>query len=228
MGEHAALLRHISIFKGLSEPDLVSLEGLLRPRDCPKDTTIVSQEESGSSLFVIQSGKVKVVLYGESGREITLSIFRTGDFFGEMSLLDNQPRSASVVAVEDTQLLILEREPFVDYITRYPRTAINILAEMSLRLRHADEIIGNLALLDVFGRVARILRELAHKEGQEWEGGVVVRGRPTQQDIASMVGTSRETVSRAINEFARRGYLNIDGRDIYFRNEFLDDRDIGR
>jgi CRP/FNR family transcriptional regulator, cyclic AMP receptor protein len=224
----ATLLKQVSIFQGLNDREIAHLEGILRVKQAPKDTVIVNQEDVGTTLFIIEEGRVKVVLYGESGREITLSMFKPGDFFGEMSLLDGQPRSANVIAVEDTKLLALERPMFVKYVHEFPQAAINILAEMSARLRRADAIIGNLALLDVFGRVARFLREMAAKDGVETDEGIVVKDRPTQQDIASMVGTSRETVSRAINEFARRGYLVLEGRDILFRREFLTDVEVSR
>ena len=138
----------------------------MRPRTVEAGTVVVSAEEAGDSMFVIASGKVKVVLYGQTGREIILSMLKGGDFFGEMSLFDRQPRSANVVAVSETQLLALDRDAFHKHLLANPSTALAILAEMSRRLRHADEVIGNLALLDVYARVARVLRELALKQGE--------------------------------------------------------------
>ena len=167
------------------------------------------------------SGKVKVVLYGETGREIILSILRVGEFFGEMSLLDRQPRSANVVAIEKSELLTLDREAFQTHINQHPSTAMAILAEMSRRLRRADEVIGNLALLDVYARVAGAIRELAQKQGEPAEGGLLIRERPTQQEIAGLIGTSRETVSRALNDFTRRGLLEMNGKQILVRWGFL-------
>ncbi len=218
------LLRRVSIFADLEEEALASIAGLMSERRFPKESVIVGQEDLGDSLFVVSRGKVKVVLYGRSGREVILSIFKAGDFFGEMSLLDNQPRSANVIALEDSTLLTLERRAFAAHLEQYPQTALQILAEMSRRLRRADSVIGNLALLDVYGRVARFLRELAADEGEQIDGGLVIRQRPTQQEIASMVGTSRETVSRALSEFQRRGFLEMTGRKIVLRSQFaLDD-----
>ncbi|MGI5864616.1 MAG: Crp/Fnr family transcriptional regulator [Myxococcales bacterium] len=219
------MLRRVSIFADLEEAALVSIARLVSERRYPKDSVIVGQEDPGDSLFVVSRGKVKVVLYGRSGREVILSIFKPGDFFGEMSLLDNQPRSANVIAVEDSTLLTLERRAFAAHLEQYPRTALHILAEMSRRLRRADAVIGNLALLDVYGRVARFLRELAENEGERIDGAVVIRQRPTQQEIASMVGTSRETVSRALSEFQRRGFLEMVGRKIVLRSRFVADDD---
>ncbi|HEX9576472.1 MAG TPA: Crp/Fnr family transcriptional regulator, partial [Myxococcales bacterium] len=197
------------------------LAARMRPRSADAGSVIVSQEEAGDALFVLFSGKVKVVLYGETGREIILSILRGGDFFGEMSLLDRQPRSANVVAVEDSQLLGLDREAFQTHLTTHPTTALAILAEMSRRLRHADEVIGNLALLDVYARVARTIRDLAQKQGEPVDGGLLIKERPTQQEIAGLIGTSRETVSRALNDFTRRGLLEMQGKQILVRWGFL-------
>jgi CRP-like cAMP-binding protein len=221
------MLRRVSIFADLDEAALASIGRLVTERRYPKESVIVGQEDPGDALFVVTAGKVKVVLYGRSGREVILSLFKPGDFFGEMSLLDNQPRSANVIALEDSILLILERRVFAAHLEKYPRTALNILAEMSRRLRRADSVIGNLALLDVYGRVARYLRELARNEGERVDGTIVIRQRPTQQEIASMVGTSRETVSRALSEFQRRGFVEMLGRKIVLRAGFaLDDEPL--
>jgi CRP/FNR family transcriptional regulator/CRP/FNR family cyclic AMP-dependent transcriptional regulator len=165
---------------------------------------------------------VKVVLYGESGREIILSIFKSpGDFFGEMSLLDGEPRSATVIADEPSRLLVLSRRDFQAHLAAHPRTALRVLQELSRRLRRADAVIGNLALLDVYGRLAGKLREIAAAEGEETPEGVLVRQRPTQSEIAAMIGTSRETVSRALSEFARRGWLATSGKRLVLRRAFL-------
>lgn len=219
----AHYLEGVSIFSDLSPDDLKDLASRMQPREYPTGAVIVGQEDRGDSLFAITSGRVKVVLYGDSGREIILSILRDGEIFGEMSLLDNQPRSASVIALESTKALVLERAAFVRHLAAHPGTAIAILAEMSRRLRQADKIIGNLALLDVYGRVARLLKELAERDGVETEGGVLIRERPTQQEIASMIGTSRETVSRALNDFAKRGLIVLSGKQIILRHGFEDE-----
>ena len=216
------LLRHVSIFRGLDAGALEQLGAALKPLECAKDALIFGQSDQGDSLYIIQRGRVKVVLYGDSGREMILTIFRAGDFFGEMSLLDGQPRSANVIALEDARVLVLSREDFVAHLTRCPGTALNILAEMSMRLRRADEIIGNLALLDVYGRVARVLIELARKEGESTDEGVLIRERPTQQDIAAMIGTSRETVSRVLSELQRRGFLSMQGKAILLSHGFAE------
>jgi CRP-like cAMP-binding protein len=214
-------LRQVAIFRDLDSAVLADLGARMRSRTVDAGTVVVSAEEAGDSMFVIASGKVKVVLYGQTGREIILSMLKGGDFFGEMSLFDRQPRSANVVAVSETQLLTLDRDAFHKHLLANPSTALAILAEMSRRLRHADEVIGNLALLDVYARVARVIREMALKQGEQVEGGILIRERPTQQEIAGLVGTSRETVSRALSEFTRRGLLEVEGKQVLVRWAFL-------
>jgi len=215
------LLRQVSIFAELPQEIVADLAKRVWQKTAEAGSVIVSHEEAGDALFVIASGKVKVVLYGETGREIILSILRAGDFFGEMALLDKQPRSSNVVAVEESQLLGLDREAFQTHLTAHPPTALAVLAEMSRRLRHADEVIGNLALLDVYARVARTVRDLAQKQGEPVDGGLLIKERPTQQEIAGLIGTSRETVSRALSDFARRGLLELSGKQILVRWGFL-------
>jgi CRP-like cAMP-binding protein len=219
--DQTVLLRQVSIFQQLSQETLADLAKRVWHKQAEAGSLIVSHEEPGDALFVIAKGKVKVVLYGETGREIILSILKDGDFFGEMSLLDRQPRSANVVAIEDTELLCLDRDAFQTHLTANPSTALGILAEMSRRLRHADEVIGNLALLDVYARVAHAIRELAQKQGEPVDGGLLIKERPTQQEIAGLIGTSRETVSRALSDFARQGLLEMQGKQILVRWGFL-------
>jgi CRP/FNR family transcriptional regulator, cyclic AMP receptor protein len=216
------LLRGVSIFADLDPGSLAALERMTETRDYADGAVIVSQEDRGDALFVLVRGRVKVVLYGQSGREVILSMFKSpGDFFGEMSLLDDQPRSATVIAAERSRLLSLSRSAFQSHLASHPRAALRVLTELSRRLRRADQVIGNLALLDVYGRLAGKLRELAASEGEGREDGILIRERPTQSEIAAMIGTSRETVSRALSELARRGFLEMSGKKLLLRRAFL-------
>lgn len=221
MPDHLSLLRRVSIFEGLGETDLAELAACFEPRRFLAGAVVVGQDDPGDSLFVIAEGRVKVVLFGRGGRELILSVFRSGDFFGEMSLLDGQPRSATVVATEDARLLELSREVFAAFVDRHPRLALLILAEMSRRLRRADEIIGNLGLLDVYSRLGHQLRELAAREGEEGPEGVRIAKRPTQQELAAMIGTTRETVSRVLADFQRQGLLEMAGKALILRPALL-------
>lgn len=216
------LLRSVAIFAELDPQSAAELERLAQIKEYEEGSVIASQEETGDALYVLVKGRVKVVLYGDSGREIILNVFKSpGDFFGEMSLLDDEPRSATLVASEDSRLLVLSRADFRAHIQRHPKTALRVLTELSRRLRRADEVIGNLALLDVYGRLAGKLKELAEAEGEDTEDGILVRSRPTQADIAAMIGTSRETVSRALSELARRGQIVLSGKKLLLRRSFL-------
>jgi CRP-like cAMP-binding protein len=208
------MLKKVSLFANVEEGELDRLSSMLVERFCPRDTNIVSRDDPGDSMFIISKGRVKIVILGDNGREVILNLLKSGDFFGEMALLDDMPRSANVVAAEDSTVLILKRDQFAEHITKSPATALNMMAELARRLRRADELISNLALLDVYARVAHILIDLAKRDGEEVEEGILIRERPTQQDIASMIGTSRETVSRVLSEFQRRGFVEMRGRDI--------------
>jgi CRP-like cAMP-binding protein len=218
--QHIDMLKKVPLFESASDEELGRISNLLVERNVPRDTTIVAKDEPGDSMFVIARGRVKVSIQGDGGREVILNILKTGDFFGEMTLLDDLPRSADVVAAEDTRVLILKREAFVEAIASSPKTALNIMAELSRRLRRADELISNLALLDVATRVAHIMIDLAKRDGEEVEEGILIRERPTQQDIASMIGTSRETVSRVLSDFQRAGLVEMRGREILLTRKF--------
>ncbi len=220
MSDARSLLRHVTIFQELSEKDLDNLSQRLVPRTYVKEAIIVSQEEEGDSLFIIKTGKVKVTLYGDSGREVILSIFKPGDHFGEMSLIDHQPRSANVIAIEESELLMLSRAAFLKQLEESPRLGMAVMTDLCRRLRSADAAIGSLALLDVYGRLAHVLLDLGKREGAQTGAGITIKERPTQQDLANMVGTTRETVSRALSEFQRRGWVEMRGRALILQPSF--------
>jgi len=175
---------------------------------------VVTQDEPGDAMFVIMTGRIKVVMFGESGREVTLSLLRGGDSFGEMSLFDQGPRSAHCLAIEPTTLLVLSRDDLMKHMQAHPRTAINLVSEMARRLRRADETIAQLALCDVNERLIHRLVALGREEGASSPDGLVVRRRPTQQELANMIGSCRETISRAFNQLARDGLIIPRGRSL--------------
>ncbi len=221
------LLRSVSIFENVSDEALLNLGRVIRVREYPTGSLIFGQDEHGTALFIIVSGRVKVSILGRSGREIVLCFLNPESFFGEMALLDGRPRSANVMTTEPSTLAILDREAFLRCIQKRPEIAINVLAELSKRLRKADEIISNLALLDVYGRVARALIDLAEEEGQRTQGGIVISRMPSQKDLASLVCTSRETVSRVLTEFKQRGLLSTRGKKVVLSPQFYLDQEEG-
>jgi CRP-like cAMP-binding protein len=219
---HRALLGGSPLFKGVAAAALDDLVRRLQVRNRPSGSVIVAQDEPGDALFVIAQGRVKVALFGENGRELTLSVLGLGDFFGEMSLVDGRPRSANVVAIDDTTVLALTRDAFRAHLQAHPQTAFNIMSELTARLRRADETIAALALHDVESRLSRTLVRLASEQGETSEAGLLLRKRPTQQDLANMVGSCRETISRTFTSLIKRGLLVPRGRALLITRQLLE------
>jgi CRP-like cAMP-binding protein len=223
-----ATIARSPLFHALPITAIEDLTGRVAVRRVNAQTTVVSQDEPGESMFVIMSGRVKVVIFGENGREVTLSILRPGDSFGEMSLFDGEERSANCIAIEPTTMLVLGREDLLRHLASHPRTALNLLGEMARRLRRADQSIAQLALCDVNERLIHRLVSLAREEGTEAPDGVLVRRRPTQQELANMIGSCRETISRAFNQLARDGLIIPRGRALVVTQALLDKVDKRR
>lgn len=205
----ADFLATIPLFSGLPPEELERFAELTRERAYPKGSVILFQDDPGDSLFVLRDGRVKVVLIGEDGREVILGVLEPGAHFGELALIDDQPRSAHVIAMEDAQLLVLRREDFKRRVEANPTVAWALLTELSRRLRRADVKIGGLVLLDVPGRIARLLLDLADESSSEQ-----IEKPLTHQTIAQMIGASRETVSRAMKEFQDAGLIRVERRRI--------------
>lgn len=203
------ILRRIPLFASLPEAELRAFAPLLREKRFAKGAMILMQGDPGDALYVIAAGQVKVLLIGEDGREVILSVLGPGAIFGEMSLLDDEPRSAHVVAMDDATLLQLRREDFQARLRASPDVGLAVLRELSRRLRRADSTIGSLALRDVNGRIAHLLLDLAAEEG----GNHITR-RLTHATIAQMVGASRETVSRTLRALVNAGVLRVSRREI--------------
>jgi CRP/FNR family transcriptional regulator, cyclic AMP receptor protein len=180
-----------------------------RDKQYPKGSVILFEDDPGDSLYIVREGRVKVVLVGEDGREVILGVLGVGEHFGELSLIDDQPRSAHVIAMEDSLLLVLRRDDFRRRVEANPAVAWALLSELSRRLRRADGKIGGLVLLDVPGRIARLLLDFAEEAGSE-----TIDKPLTHQTIAQMIGASRETVSRAMREFQDAGWIGVERRRI--------------
>ncbi|HEX6632065.1 MAG TPA: Crp/Fnr family transcriptional regulator [Gemmatimonadaceae bacterium] len=202
-------LGSVSLFRGLARESLQRIAEVTREKRYPKGSVIVFADDPGDSLYIVRAGRVKVVLLGEDGREVILGVLGVGEHFGELALIDDQPRSAHVIAMEDSLLVVLRRDDFRRRVEAEPAVAWAMLTEMSRRLRVADKKIGGLVLLDVPGRIARVLLENAPDESTN-----VVQRRLTHQTIAQMIGASRETVSRAMRDFQEAGWIAVERRVI--------------
>jgi CRP-like cAMP-binding protein len=204
-------LATVPLLQGLDAAELSRLADLTRERTYPKGSVILFEDDPGDSLFIVKAGRVKVVLVGEDGREVILGMLGSGEHFGELSLIDGQPRSAHVIAVDDSQLIILRREDVRRRVDESPQLAWALLLALSKRLRRADEQIGGLVLLDVHGRIARLILDSAGEDG-------ALDKKLTHQTIAHMIGASRETVSRAMREFQDRELITVTRRQIAIAN----------
>jgi len=192
----------VPLFSKLRESDLELLAGLLKARDYTKNRVILFAHDPCDAFYIVLTGQVKVMLIAEDGREVVLSIVGKDDFFGENALMDDEPYSASVIAMDDSKLLVLQRDDFRRCISDMPGMSFGLLRALCGRLREADHKIGGLILLDVAGRVSHFLLELAARGDGEH-----IRDLPTHQVIAQMVGSSRETVSRTISSLSAQKYI---------------------
>jgi CRP/FNR family transcriptional regulator, cyclic AMP receptor protein len=214
------LLRTVPIFSELSEADIAALARLTSRRPCPKDTVVFFENEEGDSFFIIVDGRIKVTILGDDGREVILSVLSRGDFFGEMALLDNEPRSATAIAVEDTELLSLHRNDFQSVLADNRSIMSALIKILTARLRRANHQISTLALLDVYGRVARVIVDTARDEGKRLKDGRIAFRRATHQEIANRIGTTRETVTRMLKDLERQGLIHIDGKEVVVQPDF--------
>ena len=214
------LLRTVPIFSELTDGDIASLGRLTARRRFPKDTVVFFENEEGDSFFMILEGRIKVTILGDDGREVILSMLGAGDFFGEMALLDNEPRSATAIAVEETELLSLHRTDFQTVLTDNRSITTALIKILTARLRRANHQISTLALLDVYGRVARVIVDMAREEGRRLRDGRIAFRRATHQEIANRIGTTRETVTRMLKDLERQGLIHIEGKEIVVEPDF--------
>ena len=193
----------------LSARDLRAISAHAVTRNFAKHTVVVSEGDATNSLYVVLEGRVKIFLAGANGREIVLGHAGPGEYFGEMTL-DGGPRSASVITEAATRLSVIPQTDFRTFITANPEFAFHLVQQLIGRVRTLTDNVKSLALMDVYGRVARVLLDLA----REQHGELVIDNKPTQRELAERIGASREMVSRILKDLAAGGYLRIDARRI--------------
>jgi len=191
-------LKDVPLFSNMNDDQLAVLAQTGVIKRFAKGQLIVHQSSPGNTFYIVISGHVKVALLHDDGKEIVLSLLSEGNFFGELSLLDNDPRSASVIAAEDATLFILTRKQFYQLITSNHGILEKVIKEICTRLRRADEKINSLAFLDVYGRTLMALQQLAHDQGIKTRNGIEIVNAPTHQELSCMVGASREAITRII------------------------------
>jgi CRP/FNR family cyclic AMP-dependent transcriptional regulator len=205
------ILRTVPLFSSLSDEQLRMLQPNLQQRSYPRGALIVRAGEETDALYIILSGRVKILIPDEQGREVILAVMTKNEYFGEMGLLDDQPRSASVEALEPCQVLRFSKAGLLPAMRDNFDLSMVVIRNLVKRLRDADRKIESLALIDVYGRVARLL--LDHAE--EIEGQWIVQKAPPKQEIARMIGASREMVSRVVKDLQLRGYIRAEKRKVF-------------
>ena len=208
------VLKSVPMFANFPEDQLRTLATLLSRRSAPRGSMIVAEGDAVDSLYVVVSGRLKVMMGEADGKEVILAIIGPGEFFGEMGLIDDGPRSASVVAIEPCELLVVTRRIFRKCLLENVEVAMAVLRVVVRRLREADRKIGSLAMLDVYGRVARLLLDMS----EDVDGQRIVTKRLPKQDIAKMIGASREMVSMVMRDLEISGYFEVRGSTIVLRD----------
>ena len=207
-----SMLRSVPFLAVLPEADFEALAGTAKRRRFNKGETVFHKDDPGNSCFVIESGSFRIFIPGPEGSDLILAILGPGDYVGELSLLDGQPRSASAAADEKSEALVLWRDDFLRILSSRPEAALAVMVSVAERLRQADEAMADLSFLDVTGRLAKKLLELAAKHGEPTARGIQVNLSLTQEELAQMVGVTRESVNRHITLFRELGMIDVKGR----------------
>src|SRR6266480_6744242 len=202
--------KRVSIFADLPDEDIQALSSVAKRRTFRAGEVIFHRDDPGQVLYIIKDGKVKICIISPDGQEVSLAVLGKGEYFGEFALLDGLPRSTDAVALEKVECYTLQRSDFHNAILKNPKIAILVLEALSKRLRDTDQMVENLIFLDVYGRVAKKLLELADAHGVKAEDGVVIDVRLTQQELASMVGASRESVNKVLGYFTDKNFISTD------------------
>ena len=209
------VLKSVPMFSGFSQDQLRALGAMIMRRGAPRGSTVMREGDAADCLYVVVTGRLKVLMGEADGKETILSIIGAGEFFGEMSLIDDNPRSATVTAIEPCELLAITRRDFRRCLVENSDLAMAVMRVLVRRLREADRKIGSLAMLDVYGRVARLLLDMS----ENVNGQRVVTKRITKQDIAKMIGASREMVHRVMKDLQVSGYIEVQGSTIVLRDK---------
>lgn len=204
------VLRKVPLFSGLEEEDLQTLASIVSRKQYGKKETLFHQGDPGEEFLILTEGSVKVELMNAEGKELTLTILTPYQFLGELALLDDVPRSATVISMEQSHLLSINKRDFARLLESYPRMSVPMLRQLTRRVRVLTDDIASMAFLDSYSRVTRKLLNLAEEMGQSTpEGNILIDQPLTHQQLANLVGTTRETVTKILNEMKDNGLLSI-------------------
>jgi CRP/FNR family cyclic AMP-dependent transcriptional regulator len=212
--EDDSVVRTAPLFSALDDDSAASLRASMVTVRLSKGDTLFKEGDEGDRLYVVAEGKLKLGTSSGDGRENLLSILGPGDMFGELSLFDPGPRTATATAVTDARLLALSSDQVIGWVTRHPQVSLQLLGRMAQRLRRTNEVLADLVFSDVPGRVAKAIIELGSRFGVQKEDGLHVNHDLTQEELAQLVGASRETVNKALADFAARGWVRLEPRAV--------------
>ena len=214
MPQDDEVVRRAPLFTALDDAAAESLRASMDTVKIAKGSILFKEGDDGEHLYVIIEGKLKLGTSSGDGRENLLSILGPGEMFGELSLFDPGPRTSTATAVTDAKLLSLSHEKVIPWLKQNPEVSLQLLTRLSQRLRRTNEAVGDLVFSDVPGRVAKALIDLGDRFGKTTPEGLLVNHDLTQEELAQLVGASRETVNKALADFAGRGWLKLDGRSV--------------
>ncbi len=211
-------LSRVTLFVSLNEEDRDRLAGMMSQQPLEKGEVLFRKGSEGNALYIVKKGKIKISLPSKDGDEIILTVFSKGDFFGEMALLDGMPRSADAMALEPSQLYVLNRRDFLEFLKNNDQAVESILYSLSMRLRRTDDLLEDTCFLNISHRIAKKLIELAEKFGREENKFVTLDLDFTQTDLAGMIGATRESVNKELRVLRERGVVAINGSQIAILN----------
>jgi len=209
-----SVIRTAPLFSALNDEEAASLRASMTQVKVSKGHTLFKEGDEGDRLYVVLEGKLKLGTTSIDGRENLLSILGPGEMFGELSLFDPEPRTATATAVTDAKLLALAHDQVIGLVTRHPQASLELLRRLAQRLRKSNEILADLVFADVPGRVAKAIIDLGARFGQQKDDGLHVNHDLTQEELAQLVGASRETVNKALADFASRGWVRLEPRAV--------------
>lgn len=210
-------IENIDLFEGLSPAEIDVLRENSVTRSCPKNSVVIHEGDIADSMYIIEAGRVKVYCSDKNGKDFVLDILEAGDYFGELALLDDDRRSASVRAMEASSFSIIYKDQFSQVLDAHPNIARLLIRNLTRRIRKLTYDVKALALQDVYGRVAKVLTDLAKPTGEGEEAKI--EDKLTQQDIADRVGASREMVARILKDLTVGEYVEIKGRQIHLKRK---------
>jgi len=210
----AEVIRRAPLFTALDDAAATTLRESMTQVKVTKGHTLFKEGDAGDRLFVVVEGKLKLGTSSGDGRENLLSILGPGDMFGELSLFDPGPRTATATAVTDSRVLALANDQVIGWVTAHPQVSLQLLKRLARRLRRTNEVLADLVFADVPGRVAKAIMDLGERFGTKKDDGLHVNHELTQEELAQLVGASRETVNKALADFAGRGWVRLEPRAV--------------